>query len=139
MLTAQEAGIRVARGAALLDGVTPGWWSRIDPVELEIASCTECVLGQVFGNYSLGITALGMEQEPARSAFVGDHAFGLRGGDTDWPANGHQYDVLSREIARAFCLLRDAWLIEINARMTEGVALARLKQSAVPDEELVLA
>lgn len=40
---------RVERGAALLDAKEPGWRDRISPAELDIHSCSACVVGQVFG------------------------------------------------------------------------------------------
>lgn len=39
---------RVARGAAWLDENYPTWWERIDLATLNIASCSDCVLGQVY-------------------------------------------------------------------------------------------
>jgi hypothetical protein len=45
---------RVARGAALLDEYRPGWASEIHLHELSIESDSNCVLGQLYGNYGLG-------------------------------------------------------------------------------------
>jgi hypothetical protein len=42
------AAVRVARGAAWLDKHYPNWWKTIDLGTLNVASCTRCVLGQVF-------------------------------------------------------------------------------------------
>lgn len=44
---------RVAAGAAWLDGNQPGWVDRIDLERLDIGSCMRCVLGQLYGEYSL--------------------------------------------------------------------------------------
>jgi hypothetical protein len=52
MLSHTEARERVARGAALLDGVKPGWYRQIDTETLRLSSCFRCVLGQLFGHYS---------------------------------------------------------------------------------------
>lgn len=38
---------RVARGAALLDRIVPGWEKRIDLEKLDLASCEFCVCGQL--------------------------------------------------------------------------------------------
>lgn len=46
MTTAVAA--RVARGARWLDKNYPNWWKTIDLGTLNVASCTRCVLGQVF-------------------------------------------------------------------------------------------
>jgi len=38
---------RVARGAALLDELAPGWHKQIDLNTLKLSSCTDCVCGQL--------------------------------------------------------------------------------------------
>lgn len=48
----------VARGAALLDRVAPGWYHSIDLDHLLLNNSTQCVLGQMFkeeGHYSTGL------------------------------------------------------------------------------------
>lgn len=45
----------VARGAALLDVKRPGWHHNISLNRLRTASTEDCILGQLFGNYSVGI------------------------------------------------------------------------------------
>lgn len=42
---------RVAAGAAWLDKNEPSWADRIDLDELYMNRCSDCVLGQVFGDY----------------------------------------------------------------------------------------
>lgn len=49
MLTKEEAGERVARGAAYLDRVRPGWHEQIDIGQLALESCTRCIVGQLRG------------------------------------------------------------------------------------------
>jgi hypothetical protein len=49
---------RAARGAALLDEIRPGWWRSVAFDQLAMDSCDQCVLGQVFGEYSDGLQAL---------------------------------------------------------------------------------
>lgn len=39
---------RVARGAAWLDPRYPNWWAKLDISTLDVASCHQCVLGQVY-------------------------------------------------------------------------------------------
>lgn len=41
----------VARGAAWLDGVEPGWWDRVNLDTLHMESCKNCVLGQLGGDF----------------------------------------------------------------------------------------
>ncbi len=56
---------RVGAGAALLDGRLPGWRDLVDVDRLDLAVCDECVLGQIFGDYSRGVDALGLTQADA--------------------------------------------------------------------------
>lgn len=49
---------RVAKGAAWLDTVRPGWRDSISLDKLDIASGCECVCGQTFGGYSIGTELL---------------------------------------------------------------------------------
>jgi hypothetical protein len=49
---------RVARGMALLDKRNPGWRTRINLRTLNVETCDNCVLGQVYGDYFLGIWKL---------------------------------------------------------------------------------
>lgn len=57
---------RVALGADRLDGYWVEWWEQIDLSTFDIDSCARCTLGQLFGDYSDGLTALRMEVEEAR-------------------------------------------------------------------------
>jgi hypothetical protein len=41
----------VARGAALLDQKIPGWEHQINVASLDIGSCNDCIIGQLFGGY----------------------------------------------------------------------------------------
>ena len=43
---------RVAKGAALLDEMEPGWYQKIDLVTLNLRNCFSCVIGQVYGEYT---------------------------------------------------------------------------------------
>lgn len=45
---------RAKLGARLLDLFVPGWHKRIKVKDLRLASCTSCVLGQLFGEYGKG-------------------------------------------------------------------------------------
>ena len=56
----EELRARVVAGAALLDESVPGWESKIDTSTLRLQSHTNCVLGQIFGDYTTGLTTLGL-------------------------------------------------------------------------------
>lgn len=69
---------RVARGAALLDRVNPGWWKRIDLERLSLGSCKRCVLGQLYGEYAIdAFRALGLPDNDAGDEQA-EHGFTFR-------------------------------------------------------------
>jgi hypothetical protein len=47
----ERARKNVARGAALLDGLKPGWEDAVNVETLSLWNCTKCVVGQLFGEY----------------------------------------------------------------------------------------
>jgi hypothetical protein len=47
-------------GAQLLDQVQPDWWKQIRLKKLDMTSLETCVLGQLYGNYFYGLSALGL-------------------------------------------------------------------------------
>lgn len=49
---------RVQRGIALLDSARPAWREDIDTEILNVGDLTRCPLGQLFGDYCNGISAL---------------------------------------------------------------------------------
>lgn len=53
-------------GASLLDRVSPGWAKRIDRSRLAMNSLYDCILGQLYGSYAEGLTALRLTEETAR-------------------------------------------------------------------------
>ena len=46
----EEARIAVQRAAAMMDRIVPGWHHRLNLQKLEMADCTRCALGQLFGS-----------------------------------------------------------------------------------------
>lgn len=48
----------VQRGAALLDELRPGWYLQIDLEMLNVCMYNRCILGQLFGNYHIGLRVL---------------------------------------------------------------------------------
>lgn len=51
---------RVQKGAALLDEKRPGWEKEIDIGILDIMDGRWCVLGQLYGYYTIGATVMGI-------------------------------------------------------------------------------
>ena len=52
--------IVVANGVKLLNQRRPGWRRLIDPARLNVGSCQDCILAQLYGVYVVGIVALGL-------------------------------------------------------------------------------
>lgn len=50
-MTVTEARERVAKGAALMDQVRPGWAQEINPATLQMRSLCNCIIGQCYGDY----------------------------------------------------------------------------------------
>jgi hypothetical protein len=74
-------GVRVAAGAALLDRHQPRWWRQIDPDRLDLADPAVDVLGQLYGQFEVGLAILG-EPDPVACGFDLDDS----DADADYPA-----------------------------------------------------
>ena len=51
----ENACERATRGAAYLDEVDPGWYERLNSDALQLASGKACVLGQLHGDFRMGL------------------------------------------------------------------------------------
>lgn len=54
---------RVSRAAKFLDENSPGWAYKIRLRELDIESCENCILGQLFGDYDEGMDKLDLYED----------------------------------------------------------------------------
>lgn len=54
-ITLENARTRVQRGAEYLDEHDPGWHQRVDTKTLELSNGAHCVLGQLHGDFRLGL------------------------------------------------------------------------------------
>lgn len=113
-----NAQTAAANGAALLDAEVPGWPGRIDTTTLHMGMTCSCILGQLFGDYCHGKTAL-RDKRPGLT--VVQHGFDIGPG------------ISMDEQADTYSHLRDAWLYEIAVRMQAPVT----EPERAPDEELV--
>ena len=78
-LTYDQALERARRGAALLDEKRPGWREDVDLRSLDQASCSRCVLGQVFGRYAEGLRSLFNEDRIRRYPDDAPYGFDIDG------------------------------------------------------------
>lgn len=88
---------RVKRGIALLEEkYGDDWWRKIDLDELDLADSQMCVLGQLYGGYSIGCGRLGLAWSSDDECFADT----LGAGFVD---SGDEYEALQevweREIA----------------------------------------
>ena len=108
-LTPDLARARAARGAALLDDRDPGWAARVDPATLSLGDGAACVLGQLWGEYRLGLgraRVLDLSSAPGR--FVSPIDLGFQAvGDLGEAAEDLDYALLTR-----------AWRREVAGRQS---------------------
>lgn len=100
---------RVARGAAWLDSVHPGWERRIDLASLDLASSCRCVIGQLFGDFddfTFEVVLPAVNDLLISRAFSSEHGFSL------------PFDLRSPAAWRA---LDDAWTSLIKERFASGL------------------
>ena len=95
---------RVAAGAALLDAVRPGWAEVVEPADLAMESCADCVLGQLYGHYAKGLESLGLDPFVAVPSPFG---FEITGSDVE--GGGRVFAAYDR--------LAGFWRDEIAARL----------------------
>lgn len=120
MLTQEEARTRVARGAAHLDQVRPGWHDRIDVGTLTLHDSCGCIVGQLipgttYGpSFTDGVCALGLNCSDD-------------GGDDGWQRGVTLRMIEIMEDAFndnvAYRPLQDAWIEAIADRRLKAVAV----------------
>lgn len=49
----------VIRGAKFLDKIRPGWYREVKLSSLSMNDCHQCILGQIYGEYTRGLFTLG--------------------------------------------------------------------------------
>lgn len=106
-ISAEGAWRRVRRGAAYLDEVDPGWYQRIDAATLSLSSGRHCVLGQLHGEFRLGLGRshiVSLSSAPRASLSPVAYGFKCVG------------DVSAAEQARDYELLTAAWRLVIGER-----------------------
>ena len=97
-ITLDAARRRAARGAAFLDALDPGWASRVDLRRLELADGAACVLGQLHGDYRLGLgraCVLDLSSAPVASLSPVDLGFQATSGVGE-AAEALDYALLTR-------------------------------------------
>jgi hypothetical protein len=112
-ITEEAVRERVRQGAEYLDERDPGWHRRIDPDTLELGSGDRCVLGQLHGEFRLGLGRSGvLSLSSAPRASLSPVAHGFKCVE----------DVSEEWQARDYELLTKAWRAAIRARWEKDAA-----------------
>lgn len=97
---------RVQRGARLLDLKEPLWFNTIQLDILRMASCYQCILGQLYNFYTTGLRFLSLiERDDSDQPFIDQGA-------------AHGFDRYDCE--QSFSLLHAIWRMEINRRRLQA-------------------
>jgi hypothetical protein len=92
------AQARVQRGAAYLDEFDPGWHRRVDPYTLELSSGSSCVLGQLHGDFRMGLSRshlINLSSAPRASLSPVSYGFQCMG-DVSAAAQEQDYEYLNQ-------------------------------------------
>jgi hypothetical protein len=99
---------RVERGASFLDDADPGWYRRVDAASLELEHGTSCVLGQLHGDFRLGLgraDLINLSSAPRASLSPSAHGFQC------------VQNVSDEDQARDYEHLTQAWTEAIETRI----------------------
>lgn len=118
---------RVKRGAEYLDEMDPGWHRRVDAETLELEDGRHCVLGQLHGEFRLGLgRSHVITLSSAPRASLSPVAYGFKcveGVSEEWQARDYE-------------LLTEAWRREVRSRQEgAGAPLVEVLLAEHRDDE----
>lgn len=111
-ITEEKVHERVQRGADYLDEMDPGWHRHVDAETLELGDGKQCVLGQLHGEFRLGLGRshlITLSSAPRSS--LSPVAYGFKCVE----------DVSDEWQAYDYKLLTEAWRAAIRVRQQEDV------------------
>lgn len=112
----QELESAVSRGADLLDSTDSEWPSKVDLLELNMSSCSKCVLGHLYGDYWDACKVL--MDEAAGPDFGVFHGFDIDAEAIIAAHPGYENREVRRdERAAEYQTLKDLWIKQINRRL----------------------
>lgn len=112
LVSYENARARVQRGAEYLDEIDPTWYRDVEPTTLELASGGSCILGQLHGDFRLGLgrsQLINMSSAPRTSLSPVTYGFKCR------------QNVPEEQQQRDYVLLNQAWREAIRERQAEDV------------------
>lgn len=123
-ITPEKVRERVQRGATYLDDVDPEWYRRVDSETLELGDGRHCILGQLHGEFRLGLGRshlITMSSAPRASLSPVSYGFkGVEGVPESWQARDYE-------------LLNEAWKDAVRTRQEADPAMDVADTSASGD------
>ena len=132
-ISLEDARTRVERGADYLDEIDPGWHRRVDPDTLELSSGSSCILGQLHGDFRMGLSRsqlINLSSAPRASLSPVSYGFQCVSGVDDAAQD------------RDYVYLNQAWQEAVQQRQAddtvpeeEGAKETRDRAAAPPERE----
>lgn len=123
-ITAEGVRERVRRGAEYLDEVDPGWHRRVNAETLELEDGKHCVLGQLHGEFRLGLgrsRLISLSSAPRASLSPVDYGFKCVEGVSDaWQARDYE-------------LLTAAWREAVRTRAAQDLPGDGHAEDSIPE------
>lgn len=120
----EGARTRVQRGAEFLDSVDAEWYRRVDPHTLELSSGSSCILGQLHGDFRMGLSRSQLiNLSSAPSASLSPVAYGFQ------CVHGVSEDAQDRD----YHYLNQAWREAVRQRQAADAAAIE-PMDAVPHD-----
>lgn len=92
--TATDIRSRVAKGAAVLDRIRPGWALQIWAPGLDISDCMDCMLGRLYGSFEEGIRSI-----PEIGYSAADYGFvSTQGTNEEWESESYSLTLEWRRV-----------------------------------------
>ena len=117
----------VKRGVKALDKGRPGWEEEIDLTQLDLSSPSFCMLGQIYGDFSYGCSALSEAARLAKEIEVGDLDGPARYG-FEWPEAANSEGSGVGYVQPYYSLLTELWTTVIEQRRQKDVAVERKRR-----------
>jgi hypothetical protein len=101
----EDIRLAAKRGYEMMQEYYPNILSKISRSRLMMQECTQCVLGQVFGDYTAGLVVLGFEHPDLVTRTANES-----GNSAVRVATWFGFDVPTDTGMPGYAILRDAWL-----------------------------
>lgn len=132
-ITPKKVRERVERGANYLDEVDPEWYRRVDAETLELEHRDHCVLGQLHGEFRLGLGRSNLiSLSSAPRASLSPTAYGFKcveGVSDEWQQ-------------RDYALLDEAWMDAVRERQAADPSMdgpSVVSGDSLPEESVEVA